>query len=82
MDTEEKRRSNSSTTAIVVACLCILLRVVYVLSVGHIAWLAERGYVKATPGSAIHAFYWPLDWLSQQSNSVALFFIWYEGLWK
>lgn len=74
-------RSSGTVVVVVSVALLCLLPTVYVLSIGPVVWLDARGYVDTSEQSPLFAFYWPLIWLSLQSDTTQAILTWYMELW-
>jgi hypothetical protein len=75
------RQSNGSATVLVVIVLLIVLApILYVLSIGPVVWLSERGLVNTDEGSAAVIIYSPLIWAAASSPKVEAAFTWYASI--
>ena len=75
----EQGRSGLLLFRVVAALILLLvLLVLYVLSIGPVAWLVGHKFIPESP--AIDTFYSPLDWLAVQLPLFSRFLEWYLGL--
>jgi hypothetical protein len=75
------RQSNSSATVLVVIVLfAILAPVLYVVSIGPVIWLSERGLINTDEGSAAVIIYTPLICAAESSPTAEAAFTWYASL--
>ena len=61
-----------------IACLLLLLPLLYLLSIGPALWLLKEGYF---PGPAFGRVYYPLTWLSEKSQWFGEAIGWYMDFW-
>jgi len=76
MSNEDNNKSSSSGWFVFV----IFILVSYPLSVGPYVWLSENGYVSGSLETAVEKFFFPLQFLYENSTAVELFFYWYLKL--
>jgi len=76
-DTDQRDRPRSSL-AVWLAVGVVLLPIAYVLSIGPVAWLAQRGYV---PHRVYGSIYGPLYVIASYCEPIQDALLWYLHLW-
>ena len=77
-----KERS-SGAVVIALALLVLLgLPVLYALSIGPIAWLANHGYLSQWLLEVLSVVYWPLECVAHSSEWTEQWAEWYIEFWQ
>jgi hypothetical protein len=83
----EKMHSQNHPASFQIAALALvfvlLAPVLYVFSVGPVAYLANAAQLPNDNIllTALSAFYFPLEWISEHNQTAEAFFEWYINLW-
>jgi len=64
---------------VVILVIAVLLPLLYVLSLGPVVMMIERGGMQT---EFWEWFYWPLQWLHEHVEFVRPFLEWYVELWR
>jgi len=72
-------RSRTQLLVPVIAAFAIPL--LYVLSLGPVEWLYDRGWLPASTYDAFDVFYGPLEFLCDRWPWFREVLVWYERLW-
>jgi hypothetical protein len=59
----------------------IALPVLYVLSIGPMLWLSEKGFLKGATYKTFDKWYGPLGWLNDKLPGFGRALNWYADLW-
>lgn len=76
---EATTHGSAATVVAVILFVAVLLPVLYVLSLGPVIMMVERG------GMDVEFwvwFYWPLEWLHEHVEFTRPFLDWYAQLWR
>lgn len=60
---------------------CVVLPILYVLSIGPAAWFYHAVEPPAPVGDFLVSVYSPLEWVCEQTEPLSRLFDWYVGLW-
>jgi hypothetical protein len=71
---KEEKSSRAAVIMLVVVVLFLLLPVLYVLSVGPVAWLITHEYLPLSPDGP---YFWPIAFLCSHSAWFNSFMVWY-----
>ena len=77
-----KRAAGGAAIVAAVVVVFILLPLVYLLAIGPIVWLHDRGYVSAEPGSVVARMYYPADIAAANCRPFARAIETYVSLWE
>ena len=77
----QARRGGGAGAVAVIVVLLFALPLIYVLAIGPIVWLHDRGHIEITPNSIIGIAYRPLEYAAQECKPVEASIEWYVSLW-
>ena len=77
-----QRSSGSAACVVALLLLVIIAPVLYVASVGPVAWFNYRGIIAAEFYPAIETFYSPLDWVAARCPPADVGIQWYISLFR
>jgi hypothetical protein len=77
-----KRAAGGAAIVAVVAVVFVLLPLFYLLAIGPIVWLHERGLVSVEPGSVIATAYYPAEIAAEHCQPFARAIETYVSLWQ
>jgi hypothetical protein len=77
---DEPRKSSKTPLALVVGLVLLVLLCLYVLSIGPVSLLVDRGYLGEEWVPVVKTLYAPLYWLIKHSKVCEVIFQWYMGL--
>lgn len=81
-DKPVKRGSGGGAAVAAIVLIVIVLPLIYLLAIGPIVWLSNRGYVSVEPDSFIGRVYYPAEMLAQESPPFARAVQTYVSLWQ
>jgi hypothetical protein len=81
MNERPTKRGGGAVAVMALVAVLVLLPLLYVLSIGPVAYLSERGLIEYRAGSPIVLFYVPLFWATRQSELFHDVLTWYIELW-
>lgn len=61
---------------------CVVLMIAYPLSIGPAWWLRNHGMIPSSAQNALTSFYFPLGWVTKQSETTNNAMIWYVHHWN
>jgi hypothetical protein len=82
MDDKATKRGGGAAVALVLVVVLVLLPMLYVLSVGPVARLADNGLIDQNWNTVLGVIYWPLDWTADNVPVVGPAIIWYVESWQ
>jgi hypothetical protein len=78
---DDPKRNSPPLAAILLAAMAISL-LMYVLSVGPVMWLNNRGRLPSAMHECAVLIYAPLDWLVHNSETANRVLFWYAAFWE
>ncbi len=81
-DKPGKRAAGGAAIVAVVVVVFVLLPLVYLLAIGPIVWLHDRGYVSVEPGSLVARVYYPAEIAVEHCPPFARAIDSYRSLWE
>jgi hypothetical protein len=81
-DKPVKRALGGPAIVAAIVVLFVLLPLVYLLAIGPIVWLHERGLVSVEPRSVIGRVYYPAEFAAQHCTPFRLAVETYVSLWR
>ncbi len=81
-DKPVKRGSGGGAAVAAIALVAFVLPLIYLLAIGPLVWLSNRGYVSVEPGSFVGRVYYPAEMLAQRCPPFMRAVQLYVNLWE
>jgi hypothetical protein len=82
MDEKATKRGGGAVVVMALVVVVVLLPLLYVLSVGPVARLADNGLIDQKWNTVLGVIYWPLDWTAENVPVVGPAIIGYVEWWQ